>query len=108
MFRMKVVWINKIKHCFSAAELGLKASLTHTHTPPVSRRPAGLAAVCCGFLLLLHWSRGFGRHRGKFLAVLQAVTERLRLTAALTHRAEGQTHVEVHFAGHHTYTRHMT
>ncbi len=83
----------------SEAELGLKASVTHIHTPPVSRRPARLVAVCRGSLFL-HWSRGFRRHRRRLLAILQTVTKCLCLTAALTHRAEDQKHVWLHFVSH--------
>lgn len=58
------------------------------HTPPVSWRPAGLVAVCRGLGLFLRWGV-FGRRGRRFLTVLEVVTERLRLTAALTHQAEG-------------------
>lgn len=74
-----MVWMNS----------GLKP-LSHAHRPSVSDGPAGLLAVCCG-LLFLHWSGGLGWRRGKLLAVLQIVTECLRLTAALTRQAEGHT-----------------
>lgn len=74
--------------------------LTHTHTPPVSCRPAGLVADCCGLLLFGDCSRGFGRHRGKFLAVLQTVSECFWLTAALTRQAENQRHVDINSWSH--------
>lgn len=68
--------------------MDVTATYDTCHTPPVSCRPAGLVAVCWGLGLFL---RGgvFGRRGRRFLTVLKVVTERLRLTAALTHQAEG-------------------
>lgn len=71
-----------------------QTSLAHIHTPSVSCRLARLVAVCRGLMLLFSWSLGFGR--SKFLTVWRIVTECLWLTAAVTHQAEGQKHVEVY------------